>query len=96
MAKKRAASSSGIAIGTSVRVKEGVTSPDVPNFSLAGWTGTIAEVAKKKPPRKYMIEWDQQTLDAMSAEYLKFCEEKQLYHLMICLDEDQVESVDDE
>jgi hypothetical protein len=91
MAKKRAASSSGIAIGTFVRVKEGVTSPDMPDFPLAGWTGAIAEVAKKKPPRKYMVEWDQKTLDGMPAEYLQFCEQKQLYHLMICLAEDEIE-----
>jgi len=96
MGKKRTTKSSGIPIGTPVRVKEGVTSPDVPDFSLAGWTGAVSEVAKKKPPRKYMIEWDQSTLDAMPADYLEFCEQKQLYHLMICLEEEQIEAVEED
>ncbi len=94
MAKKRTANPPAIPIGTRVQVKQGVTSPDMPDFPLEGWTGTISEVAAKKPPRKYMVEWDDATLDAMPAAYREFCEEKQLYDRMICLGENEVETVE--
>ncbi len=41
-----------------------------------------------------MVAWDDTTLDAMPAEYLEFCEQKQLYHLMICLGEAELETVE--
>ena len=91
MAKKRAANRSTFAVGAAVKVKSGVSSPDMPDFSIEGWTGTVSEVATKKPPRKYMVEWDDATLTAMPAGYLEFCEQQQLYHRMICLGEADLE-----
>ena len=40
-----------------------------------------------------MIEWDQSTLDNMPPEYLKQCQEQKLYHLMVCLTGDALETV---
>lgn len=78
--------------GAKVKVKDGVTAPDLPEFTIAGWSGTIAEVGGKKSARKYFIEWDAETLAAMPSEYTDACEEKQLYHLMTCLTADQIEA----
>ncbi len=78
--------------GKAVKVKDGITAPDLPDFSIAGWSGTIVEVGGKKTARKYFIEWDATTLGAMPAEYTDACEEKQLYHLMTCLTSDQIEA----
>lgn len=94
MGKKRSAGRAAFAVGTQIKVKSGVTSPDMPDFPLEGWTGTVAELATKKPPRKYMVEWDDATLDAMPTGYLEFCEQRQLYHRMICLTEDDLEAVE--
>lgn len=77
--------------GTSVQVKAGVNAPDLPEHSIAGWTGTITQVSGKKGAWKIFIEWDDQTLDAMSDAFKQACEEKQLYHLMVCLTEDDIE-----
>lgn len=38
-----------------------------------------------------MIAWDEATLSEMPATYLEQCEEKQLYHLMACLEQEDVE-----
>lgn len=78
--------------GMAVKVKDGISAPDLPEFSIAGWSGVIAEVGGKKAARKYFIEWDAATLGAMPSEYTDACEEKQLYHLMTCLAGDQIES----
>ena len=80
-------------VGSQVKIKEGVSAPDLPEFTLAGWTGTVMERAGKKNARKYMIEWDQSTLDRMPPKYLKQCQEQKLYHLMVCLTGDALETV---
>ncbi|MDB4637391.1 MAG: hypothetical protein P8M30_00860 [Planctomycetaceae bacterium] len=79
--------------GTSVQVIDGVNAPDLPEHSIAGWTGTITQASGKKGARKIFIEWDDQTVDAMSDAFKQACEEKQLYHLMVCLTEADIESV---
>ncbi len=80
-----------IPVGTDVVVKEGMTFPELPDFSIAGWTGVIREHSGKKADPKYIIEWDQPTLDAMPAEFAAKCEEQNLYHLMVCLERDAIE-----
>jgi hypothetical protein len=77
--------------GTAVKVKTGITAPDLPEFSIEGWTGQIVQVGGKKAARKYFIEWDADTLKNMPEAYATACEEKQLYHLMTCLTTDQIE-----
>jgi hypothetical protein len=78
--------------GSPVKVKEGVNAPDLPEHSIAGWTGTITQASGKKGARKIFIEWDDATLDAMSDSFKQACEEKQLYHLMVCLTEEDIEA----
>jgi hypothetical protein len=88
MAKKKA---SGELEGTRIRVKEGVTSPEFPDVSLAGWTGTVVETSGKPPSVKVVIEWDGETMAKMPAEYVSRCETQQLYYQMACLTDGDVE-----
>ncbi len=89
MAKKKA--SGGPAPGTPIRVRAGVQSPEFPDVSLAGWTGTIVEVTGKPPSTKYILEWDAETLSQMPPEYVSRCEAQQLFYSMACLSADDVE-----
>ena len=90
MAKKKAM---GGLEGSRIRVKPGIQSPEFPEISLAGWAGTVAEVSGKPPSQKVVLEWDAATLAAMPADYLEKCESQQLYHIMACLNADDVEIV---
>lgn len=83
MAKKKA--SGGPEPGTPLKVREGVQSPDFPEVSFAGWTGTVVEVSGKAPDVKIVLEWDAQTMAQMPAEYVSRCEAQQLYYSMACL-----------
>lgn len=89
MAKKKA---SGGLEGSRIRVKPGVNSPEFPEISLAGWTGTVVETTGKPPEQKVIIEWDAATLAAMPAEYVSKCEAGQLYYVMASLAGDDVET----
>ena len=89
MAKKKA---SGDLEGSRIRVKPGVSSPEFPEISLAGWTGTIVESTGKPPEQKVIIEWDAATLAAMPAEYISKCESGQLFHMMASLGSNDVEA----
>lgn len=91
MAKKKVIGS--IAEGMRVRVRDGVVSPEFPEISIAGWTGTVNEVTGKASPTSCVVEWDAETLAKMPADYLKKCEEGNLYHLMACLSEDNLAPV---
>lgn len=88
MAKKKVIGT--IAVGMRVRVQEGVTSPEFPDFSLAGWTGTVCEVTGKVSPTSCILEWDADTLQRIPTEYVARCEQGGLYHLMVCLSEDSL------
>lgn len=83
-----------LAIRSTVRVRDGVLSPDFPEISFAGWTGTIVEVSKKKSGTTYILEWSDATLDSMPTEYVDPCEEDQLFHRMACLTADEIEAID--
>lgn len=87
MAKKKVLIGS-IAEGMRVRVKEGVTSPEFPEISIAGWTGTVCEVTGKASPTSCVLEWDTNTVSNMPPEYVSRCEQDGLYHLMACLSEE--------
>lgn len=77
--------------GQAVRVKEGVPSPEFPDVLLSGWSGTVEEVAAKKDPPSYLVEWDERTLASLPASYLERCEQQGLYHKMIWMDEPNLE-----
>jgi len=89
MGKKKA---SGLE-GSRVRVRDGVASPEFPDVSFAGWTGTVVEVTGKPPSAKVVIEWDGETLGNMPKDYVSRCEAQQLYYQMACVGEGDVEAV---
>jgi len=89
MAKKKAAG--GLDEGTRIRVKAGVASPDFPDVSFAGWTGSVMEVSGKPPAQKFIVEWDQQTIAGMPADYVSRCESQMLFHAMACLGGEDLE-----
>ena len=80
-----------LSVGSKIRVKAGVAAPDLADFSIEGWTGTIVELSGKKAKRKYIIEWDASTVEKLPADFIKQCEEKQLYYVMTCLTADDIE-----
>ncbi|GIX03417.1 MAG: hypothetical protein KatS3mg113_0423 [Planctomycetaceae bacterium] len=88
MAKKKAA---GGWEGKRVRVRNGVVSPEFPEISLAGWTGTVVEVTGKPPDVKCVVEWDGDTLGRMPSDYVARCEAQQLYYQLACLAESDLE-----
>lgn len=90
MAKKKA---TGGLEGSRIRVKDGVTSPEFPEISLAGWTGSVVETSGKPPSHSVIIEWDAATLEAMPKEYVQKCESEQLFYSMASLKADDVEAV---
>jgi hypothetical protein len=87
MGKKKA---SGLE-GARVRVRAGVMSPEFPDVTFAGWTGTVVEVTGKPPSAKVVIEWDGETLGRMPKDYVARCEAQQLYYQMACVGEADVE-----
>lgn len=89
MAKKKAAG--GWDEGARIRVKADVASPEFPEISIAGWTGSVVEVSGKPPALKLIVEWDDPTLGAMPADYVSRCEAQQLFHRMACLNVTDVE-----
>lgn len=84
-----------IAVGTKIRVKGGVASTEFPDVSYGGWTGSVVEQTGKKLARKYVIEWDDQTIDDMPTGYRNLCEENSLFYRMACFDAKQIERIDD-
>lgn len=89
MAKKKA--TGGLDEGAKIRVKAGVVSPDFPDVSFAGWTGSISEVSGKAPTQKFIVEWDAPTLSGMPPDYVARCESQMLFHAMACLGADDFE-----
>ena len=82
-----------LSVGTRVVIKTGVTAPDMPEFSIEGWTGRLKQISKKKAGRQFFVEWDEATLGNMSEEFRNLCEERMLFHAMVCLPEDALEIV---
>ncbi len=92
MAKK--ASASRLTPGTRVRAREGVTVPEFPEMTYAGWTGTVRELMGKKSAPKYLIEWDDETIEQMPQEYRDQCEEQQVFYAMACLAYEDLQVLD--
>ncbi len=84
---------SDVQTGARVRVREGVAAPDLPEFSIGGWSGVVVKVSGSNSKRRCFIEWDAETLARMPVEYAQACEERQLYRLMTCLPPDDVDPV---
>ncbi len=84
MAKKKAARKSAFAPGQSVRIKEGVTAPEFPDVSCAGWTGVVVELIGKKADPQFVVEWDEATLSRLPPSYKDQCEERNLTYSFSC------------
>lgn len=84
--------STAIKQGTRIKVRDGVGAPDLAEFSIGGWSGTVVEVKGRADKKRFFVEWDEATIAQMSAEYLETCESRQLYHLMSCLTADDLEA----
>ena len=94
MAKKR--SSAKLATGTRIRVKAGIAIPEFSDILCEGWTGVVENlIGKSNPSPKYVIEWDQATIDNMPAEYLAKCEKNNLFHRMACFTRSEIDVVAD-
>ncbi len=89
MARKKTAGM--LAEGTRVRVRDGVTVPEFPDVSCAGWTGAVVDMAGKKDAPQYVIEWDARTIAAMPSGYQEQCEKQNLLSTMVCLPPDTIE-----
>ena len=87
----RSSSAGPFDVGARVRVKSGVTAPELTDVSCAGWTGQIVERVGKKTDPKYVLAWDEQTLVALPAGYRERCEEKGLLFEMSCFAADDLE-----
>ena len=87
--------SAKLKVGTAIRVREGISVPELPDFSCAGWSGTVLEVRKKKDGSQFIIEWDDPTLEQkMPAAYQQQCEEQGLFFRMACLTADDIEPLE--
>lgn len=81
-------------VGTPIRVRDAVVSPDFPDISFAGWTGQIVEVSGRKAPFRYFVEWDETIVAAIPQSYVDRCEEQQIYHRWACLTDSDFEAVE--
>jgi hypothetical protein len=81
-------------VGTRVRVKPGVSAPEIPDVACTGWSGTIAERIGKKSHPKYVVAWDEATLAALPAGYRERCEQKGLLFEMSCFTGGELESAE--
>jgi hypothetical protein len=68
-----------------VQVKEGVTMPEFPELSIAGWTGTVLENTGSGSKLKVVLEWEAGALAAMPESYRRHCESQGLMFTMACL-----------
>ena len=89
MAKKQ--STGNFSPGTPVRVKPGVSVPEFPAVSCAGWSGIVVERVGSKSAAKYVIEWDDPTVDRMPRSYVEQCESQNLFYRMACLSAEELE-----
>ena len=94
MAQKKPARKNPFAPGQSVRIKAGVTAPEFPNVSCAGWTGVIIELIGKKADPQYVVEWDKATRSRLPQSYKDQCEERTLTYSFSCFPASDMEPME--
>ena len=91
MSKTKSIASAKFLVGTEVRVKTGVTLPDLPDIPLGDWAGTVSEIFADQTPPTYEIKWNQRTLDDMPSIYRNRCERDGYEWNTVWLSEDDLE-----
>ena len=76
-------------VGDSVRVKAGVTDPDL-FFAIGGWQGRVREI---DGGGTVDIEWDSLTLQAMGIDLVIRCDNANLDWRFMTLSQNEVEEV---
>ncbi len=94
MAKKKTARKNSFSPGQSVRIKPGVTAPEFPEVSCAGWTGVVMELIGKKTDPQFVVEWDAATLNQLPPSYKDQCEERNLTYSFSCFPASDMEPID--
>ena len=79
--------------GAKIRIKEGVSMPETPELSIAGWTGIVVESQGRGDALKYIVQWDEASLAQIPESYRTKCESQGVCHDMACLSASHVESV---
>ena len=82
-------------VGARIRVKAGVAMPEFPDVLCEGWCGHVVDHTGKKADRKYVVEWDDTTLQSMPPDYVDQCEQNCLYYRMACFADEALEVVDE-
>ncbi|MCA9041071.1 MAG: hypothetical protein KDA65_12035 [Planctomycetaceae bacterium] len=80
--------------GTKIRIKEGTALPEFPEITCGGWTGEVMDQIGKKTNPRYVIQWDDATVEQFDDNYISQCESKNLYHLMACFEPEDLETVE--
>ena len=91
MSKTKSLVTVKFALGTDVRVKTGVTLPDLPDIPMGNWAGTVSEVFADQTPIAYEIKWNRRTLDEMPSLYRKRSERDGYEWDRVWLKEDELE-----
>jgi hypothetical protein len=91
MSKTKSRVAAKFSEGTEIRVKAGVTLPDLSDIPLGNWAGTISEICVDQNPITYEIKWNQRTLDNMPSIYRKRCERDGYEWDTVWLNEDDLE-----
>lgn len=91
MPKTKSVASAKFSVGTDVRVKTGVTLPDMPDIPLGNWAGTVSQSFADETPPAYEIKWSRRTLDNMPSIYRKRCERDGYEWDTVWLNEDDLE-----
>ncbi len=68
-----------------MQVNDGVTMPEFPDLSIAGWGGIVMETSGSGAKMKVILEWDAPSVAAMPADYKHHCETQGLMFEMACL-----------
>lgn len=79
-------------IGDSVKVKKGVTDPDMKELCIEGWQGRIVQITKDDDNKACVdVSWDSITLQNMPKHVIEKCEEDGLDCTLCGLYADEVE-----
>ncbi len=85
--------SAKISAGAKICVKPGVSIPECPEVDASGWSGMVVEAKGKGADCKYIVEWDDQTVEKIPESYKEACEKSGLYFMMACFPACDVEAL---